>query len=34
MQKKLFSKSKAVSNLMIQSDSKESLIGFEGGEKK
>merc|ERR1712032_126515 len=33
MQKKLFSKSKAVQNLMVECDTKESLISFEGGQK-
>ena len=31
MQKKLFSKSKCVSNMIVSCDHKESLIGFEGG---
>ena len=33
MQKKLFSKSKCVSNLLVECDNKESLITFEGGAK-
>ena len=32
MQKKLFSKSKCVSNMLISCDHKESLINFEGGD--